>query len=154
MPSKYLFLSDLQRTVTGDSGARWVNLPTLSQSSRECYLKVINCNVVFSSTTTNNLLIIKAKIPASNYYSSDNTDVVVAFLHQDAGKLFTIEHDNEISILTNDGSLKNIEFVIEDNFGAVIVLDGDDSMELMIELDYVDQDAMVAGYRAEMPKVL
>jgi hypothetical protein len=65
-----------------------------------------------------------------------------------------MEQNNDISILTNDGSLKNIEFVLEDNEGQVVLLDLDDSMSVMIKLDYVDQDAMTNQYITELPKKL
>jgi hypothetical protein len=156
MPSKYLFLSNQQRIGAGstDINPKWVNLPNLSQSSRECYLSVVNCKVVFDSTTTNSSLIVKAKIPALNYTSSDNQDIVVSFLLQEDKKIYTMEQNNDISILTNDGSLKNIEFVLEDNEGQVILLDIADSMSVMIKLDYVDQDAMTGQYLSELPKKL
>ena len=157
MVSKYLFLSESNRETYSASvvNPKWVNLSPLSESSRECYLKVINCKVIFNTSPSKDSLVVKAKIPASNYYSSDNTDVVVAFLHADDTKIFTIEHNNEISLLANDGSLKNVEFVLEDNTGQVVVLDNvSDSMEVMFKLDYVDQDAMTNQYIGEMPKHL
>jgi hypothetical protein len=107
--------------------------------------------VVFNTTSTHSSLVVKARIPASNYYSSDNTDVVVAFLHQDDNKIFTIEHNNEISLLSNDGSLKNVEFVLEDNDGSVILLDVADSMEVMFKVDYVDQQSLTNQYISETP---
>ena len=153
MPSKYLFLSESNRETSGatDVNPKWVNLHSLSESSRECYLKVINCKVVFNTNSTHSSLVVKARIPASNYYSSDNTDVVVAFLHQDDNKIFTIEHNNEISLLSNDGSLKNVEFVLEDNNGSVILLDVADSMEVMFKLDYVDQQELTNQYISQTP---
>ena len=149
MPSKYLFLSSAQR-----SGYKWNNLPTISQSTRECYLTVINCKIILSSgSVAHDSVNVKMKIPSLNYFSSDNQDVSVAFLNEGQTKIFTIEHENEISILTND-NLKTVEFVLEDNNGSVISLTDNDSMEVMIKLDYIDQDAMVNQVLLEYPKRL
>ena len=41
MPSKYLFLSNNQRQASPNN-AVWNNLPNLSQSSRECYITIVN----------------------------------------------------------------------------------------------------------------
>ena len=149
MPSKYLFLSSAQR-----SGYKWNNLPTISQSTRECYLNVINCKVILSSgSVAHDSVNVKMKIPSLNYFSSDNQDVAVAFLNEGQTKTFTIEHDNEISILTND-NLKTAEFALEDNNGDAISTADVSSFEAMIKLDYIDQDAMVNQVLLEYPKHL
>ena len=96
---------------------------------------------------------VKMKIPSLNYFSSDNQDVAVAFLNEGQTKTFTIEHDNEISILTND-NLKTVEFALEDNDGDAIDADDVESFEVMIKLDYIDQDAMVNQVLLELPKRL
>jgi hypothetical protein len=149
MPSKYLFLSSAQR-----SGYKWNNLPTISQSTRECYLTVINCKIILSSgSVAHDSVNVKMKIPSLNYFSSDNQDVSVAFLNEGQTKIFTIEHENEISILTND-NLKTVEFALEDNDGDAIDADDVESFEVMIKLDYIDQDAMVNQVLLEYPKRL
>ena len=149
MPSKYLFLSSAQR-----SGYKWNNLPTISQSTRECYLTVINCKIILSSgSVAHDSVNVKMKIPSLNYFSSDNQDVSVAFLNEGQTKIFTIEHENEISILTND-NLKTVEFALEDNDGDAIDVDDVESFEVMIKLDYIDQDAMVNQVILEYPKRL
>ena len=149
MPSKYLFLSSAQR-----SGYKWNNLPTISQSTRECYLTVINCKVILTTASAGNDSInVKMKIPSLNYFSSDNQDVAVAFLNEGETKIFTIEHHNEISILTND-NLKTVEFALEDNLADPIDVDDVESFEVMIKLDYIDQDAMVNQVILELPKRL
>jgi len=153
MYMKYLFLGDAQRNLLGDSGAKWQNLPTLSQSTRECYLSVVNCKVIFNNASVHDSLNVKMKIPSSNYYASDNSYPVMAFLNTIDNKTYTLEHDNEISILTND-NLKSIEIVLEDNNGEVIAIDLDDSMELMIKLDYVDQKEQTDQFILELPKRL
>jgi len=152
MPSKYLFLSEAQRSDTGTSGARWLNLPTLSQSTRECYLTVINCLIVFDGTTHESV-VLKMNIPTTNYFSSDNQTPCVAFLSTAVDKVFELVQDNEIHLLTTD-ALKNIEFVLEDNNGSTIVLTVVDSMEVMLKLDYVDQKEQVMGQLQTVPQHL
>ena len=152
MPSKYLFLAEPNRnTATGNP--KWQNLPSISQSTRECYLTIIDATIVFSSTQTHDSLNIKMVIPSSNYFSSDNESPIVAFMDTTDDKLYRIQHENMISILTND-NLKSVEFILEDNNGSVITLDNADSMEVMIKLDYIDQDAMVNQVLLEYPKHL
>jgi hypothetical protein len=149
MSSKYLFLSSAQR-----SGYKWNNLPTISQSTRECYLNVINCKVILGSgSAAHDSVNVKMKIPSLNYFSSDNQDVAVAFLNEGQTKIFTIEHDNEISILTND-NLKSVEFALEDNDGDAIDAGDVESFEVMIKLDYIDQAGMTKTYLTEQPKTL
>lgn len=153
MPSKYLFLSEAQRSDTGTSGARWLNLPTLSSSTRECYLTIVNCSIVFYATTTNETLVVKMRIPTTNYFSSDNEDPVVAFLSNVDQKNYEFVHDNKIQLLTND-QLKSVEFILEDNNGSTIVLTAADSMEVMLELTYVDQKEQVMSQLSTVPQHL
>jgi len=149
MPSSYLFLSDAQR-----SGYKWSNLPTVSQSTRECYLTVINCKVILTDEADDKAsILVKLKIPSLNYFSSDNTDVTVAFLNEGQTKTFSIEKENEISILTND-NLKAVEFALEDNAGTAVSAADVSSFEVMLKLDYIDQDAMANQVVIEYPNRL
>lgn len=152
MPTKYLYLNNLNRNFT-ITNPTWYNLPTISQSSRECYLTITDATVVFNSTQTHDSLNIKMNIPTSNYFSSDNEYPMVAFMDTTDDKIYRLQHENKINILTND-NLKRIEFILEDNNGNVIIIDEDDSMEVMIKLDYIDQDEMTQSYLSERPKLL
>ena len=152
MPTKYLYLSEVNRNFD-KSNPTWNNLPTISQSSRECYLTITDATIVFNSTQTHDSLNIKMNIPTSNYFSSDNESPMVAFTDTTNDKLYRVQHDNKISILTND-NLKTIEFILEDNNAEVITLTTVDSMEVMIKLDYIDQDEMIQSYLSERPKLL
>lgn len=157
MPSNYLYLDASQRFKTGATSIspRWSNLPTISTSTRECYLKVIDCSVHFSSQPPHNALNLKMKIPSRNYFSSDNEDVLVAFLDilvdEVGGNTYTLPKGNEISILTND-NLKDIQFTLEDpSTENAVILGQNDNMHVMLKLDYVDQKAMVNNYIEELP---
>jgi hypothetical protein len=152
MPSKYLFLAEPNR-IAGTGNPKWQNLPTISQSTRECYLTITDATIVFNSTQTHDSLNIKMIIPSSNYFSSDNESPMVAFMDTTDDKIYRLQHENKISILTND-NLKSVEFILEDNNGSRIDLSDDDSIEVMIKLDYVNQDAMVNQVLLEYPKHL
>jgi hypothetical protein len=152
MPSKYLFLAEPNR-IAGTGNPKWQNLPTISQSTRECYLTITDATIVFNSTQTHDSLNIKMIIPSSNYFSSDNESPMVAFMDTTDDKIYRLQHENKISILTND-NLKSVEFILEDNNGSFVGLTNDDSMEVMIKLDYIDQNAMVNQVLLEYPKHL
>jgi len=148
MNSKYLFLSEAQRLELGDSGAIWQNLPTMSQSTRECYLTIVDCKVIFGSASIHESVNVRMKIPSSNYFSSDNGFPIVALLNTTDSKTYTLDHENKISILTND-NLKSIEFILEDNTGSVIEVEN--SMEVMIKLDYINQKEQTETYISQIP---
>ena len=92
-------------------------------------------------------------IPNANYFSSDNSNPVVAFLTTTDSKVYTLGIENDISILTND-NLKSVTFDLEDNEGDEVILDSDDSVEVMIKLDYIDQKQQTDQFILELPKTL
>lgn len=160
MPSTYLYLDASQRFKTGEVSIspRWSNLPTISSSTRECYLNVTECSIHFSAQLNRSAFNLKMKIPSSNYFSSDNEDVLVAFLEilvdEVGGSSFALRKTNEINILTND-NLKDIRFSLEDpSDESPVVLGQNDNMHVMLKLDYVDQKAMTQTYLDEIPKHL
>jgi len=144
----YLFLHEAQRDVT-----TWRNLPTLPNSRRECYITITDCKLVFDATQTHESVNLKMVIPTLNYTSSSNDSPVVAMLNTVDKKLFDMQHDNQIHILTND-SLKKCEFILEDNDGNVLTIDADDSFEVMIKIEYLDQEKFTENYLNEVPKLL
>ena len=144
----YLFLHEAQRDV-----ATWRNLPTLPNSRRECYITITDCKLVFDSTQTHESVNLKMVIPTLNYTSSSNDSPIVAMLNTVDKKLFDMQHDNQIHILTND-SLKKCEFILEDNDGNVLTIDADDSLEIMIKIEYLDQEKQAENYLNEVPKLL
>ena len=145
---KYLFLHEAQR-----DGTTWSNLPTLQNSRRECYITITDCKLVFDSVQTDESVNLKMVIPTLNYTSSSNDSPIVAMLNTVDKKVYDMQHDNDIHLLTND-SLKKCEFVLEDNNGNVITIDADDSLEIMIKIEYVDQEKQTESYLSEVPKHL
>jgi len=144
----YLFLHETQR-----DGTIWNNLPTLQSSRRECYITITDCKLVFSSTETHESVNLKMIIPTLNYTSSSNDSPIVAMLNTSDKKVYDMQHDNDIHLLTND-QLKKCEFILEDNNGNVITIDADDSLEIMIKIEYVDQEKQTESYLSEVPKHL
>ena len=144
----YLFLHEAQR-----DGTTWSNLPTLPNSRRECYITIIDCKLVFNATQTHESVNLKMVIPTLNYTSSSNDSPIVSMLNTADKKLFDMQHTNEIHILTND-ALKKCEFILETNGGTVLTIDGDDSLEIMLKIDYVDQERQTESYLSEVPKHL
>ncbi len=144
----YLFLHEAQRDVT-----TWRNLPTLPNSRRECYITITDCKLVFASTETHESVNLKMIIPTLNYTSSSNDSPIVAMLNTSDKKVYDMQHENNIHLLTND-SLKKCEFILEDNNGASITIDGGDSLEIMIKIEYIDQAKETENYLSEIPKLL
>ena len=158
MPSKYLFLENAQRNLSV-----WDNLPTLSQSSRQCYISVASAKLVFSGITYFYAVRLKIDLPVMNYASSSNGIPVIAMLSQGTNnitsegttqnKVFELIHADQIQLFSND-NLKRAKFVLEDEDGTEIVLDADDRLDIMLKIDYIDQLAVTNQYIGEIPKHL
>jgi hypothetical protein len=109
--------------------------------------------LVFASTETHDSVNLKMIIPTLNYTSSSNDSPIVAMLNTADKKVYDMQHENNIHLLTND-SLKKCEFILEDNNGASITIDAGDSLEIMIKIEYIDQEKQVENYLNEVPKLL
>jgi hypothetical protein len=148
MPSTYLYLNTLQR-----NGSKWNNLPTLSASTRECYLTITYARIIFTGAGSSTLqgIVLKINTPTLNYTSSNNDNPVIAILNRNSNTIFiTPDAPPMISLFTND-NLKNIEFTITDQLGADITLVTGDAFEVLFQIDYVDQQEVVEKYKSEMP---
>jgi len=152
MPSKYLFLANGQRT-SGDSV--WTNIPTLSSSTRECYLTMVNAKIVFSAEQLYAGILVKMFLPSGNHVSTDNetNGIVVGFLETTDNQVYSLPFGNEVHLLTND-NIKNATFSLESNSGALVSFGGSDNMEVLLKLDYVDQQAVANQYIEEIPRHL
>jgi len=156
MPSSYLYLSALNRQI--GTQPKWVGLPRLSQSTRECYLSVTYARLVLgTANTTLRGLVLKMKVSSRNYTSSNNDAPVIAMLDFNNTTTFTTpDAPVKINLLTND-NLTDVEFVLENQQGATYILNETgvqatrDNLEILFQIDYVDQVAVVEKYRAEMP---
>ena len=158
MPSKYLFLENANRSLSV-----WDNLPTLQQSSRECYISVASVKLIFDDVPLFYAVKLKIDLPVINYASSSNSIPVIAMLSQgtnnitSAGttenKVFELIHADQIQLFSND-NLKRAKFVLEDEDGTEIVLDAGDKLDIVLKIDYVDQLAVTNQYISETPKHL
>ena len=150
MPSKYLFLENAQRNLSV-----WDNLPTLSQSSRECYISVASVKLIFDDVPLFYAVRLKIDLPVMNYASSSNSIPVIAMLSQGTteNKVFELVHADQIQLFSND-NLKRAKFVLEDEDGVEIVLDADDRLDIMLKIDYVDQQSVANQYISEVPNHL
>ena len=155
MPSKYLFLENTNRNLSV-----WDNLPTLSQSSRECYVSVSSAKLIFEDVPLFYAVKLKIDLPVMNYASSSNSMPVIAMLSQGTNnitssgttenKVFELIHADQIQLFSND-NLKRAKFVLEDEYGTEIVLDANDKLDIMLKIDYIDQGAITNQYISEQP---
>ena len=155
MPSKYLFLENANRNLSV-----WNNLPTLSQSSRECYISTSSVKLIFDEVPLFYAVKLKIDLPVINYVSSSNSIPVIAMLSQGTNnitssgttenKVFELIHADQIQLFSND-NLKRAKFVLEDEYGTEIVLDANDKLDIMLKIDYVDQLAVTNQYISEQP---
>tara|TARA_R110000803_G_scaffold9115_3_gene29034 strand:- start:3165 stop:3611 length:447 start_codon:yes stop_codon:yes gene_type:complete len=145
-----LYLSDDQATKTAGV-VSWQNIPTLSQSSRECYITVAKINVIFGSTQAHSDIVVKGSIPTMNYKSTDNSEPLVAVLHSDDGKVFDLNIENPIHLLSND-NIKSFKISLTETDGTAT--GSADSCNVLLKIEYVDQDKQTENYLSEIPKHL
>jgi len=151
---QYLYLSDSQATKTANSVAgfvTWNNIPTLSQSSRECYVTAVRLNVVFDAGQSHNDIIVKTSIPTGNYSSTDNSEPLIAVLHSDDSELFVLNIDNPIHLLSND-NIKSFKLTLlqTDESGTGLP----SACNVLLKFTYVDQEKQTDRYLSELPKHL
>ena len=148
---KYLFLHDSQKSVSGNT-ITWNNLPVLSGASRECYITIIDCKLILSAGGTESINL-KMDIPVRNYYSSSNLSPVAAILHSDdnASQVYDLQHENNVHLLSND-NLQKIKFELVDNAGGAVTTA--DTLEVMLKIEYIDQEKVTESYLSEVPKHL
>ena len=148
---KYLFLHDSQKSISGNT-ITWNNLPVLSGASRECYITIIDCKLILTAGGTESINL-KMDIPVRNYYSSSNLSPVAAILHSDdnASQVYDLQHENNVHLLSND-NLQKIKFELVDNAGGAVTTA--DTLEVMLKIEYIDQEKVTESYLSEVPKHL
>lgn len=151
MPSKYLFLNTAQQSNSGGV-VTWNNLPTLSESTRECYVSILDMDVVFSATISKDELLIKTKLPNRNYLSSNNDSPVIRYLSTADGKVFNPALEASVELLSND-NVKSFQLQLVHSSG-IAVTDAIESINVTLKFDYVDQQAMTQQYLSQKPMTL
>ena len=151
MECKYLFLSVKQADVVGNSLV-WQNLPTLSESRRQCYITVANVVVVFDSVTPSQVLV-QMNLPTGNYYSSNNDEPIVSFLVSSDLAEYGLVFEESIKILSTD-QLKKIELKLLNPDYTEIDLADVAYINVMLKLEYIDTQKQVMSYLSTKPSTL
>jgi hypothetical protein len=147
---QYLYLSDSQATKTAGF-VTWNNIPLLSQSTRECYVTAVRLNVVFNAAQTHNDIIVKTPIPTMNYTASDNSEPPIALLHSNDSKLFDLNTENPIHLLSND-NIKSFKLTLLQTDETATGTPS--ACNVLLKFDYVDQSKETESYLSEIPKHL
>ena len=147
---QYLYLSDAQATKSAGF-VTWQNLPTLSQSTRECYVTAVRLNVVFTAVQTHSDILIKGSLPTMNYKASDNSEPLIAVLHSNDSKLFDLPTQNPIHLLSND-NIKSFKLTLLQTDETATGTPS--SCNVLLKFDYVDQAKETESYLSEIPKHL
>ena len=147
---QYLYLSNSEAIKTAGF-VSWQNIPTLSQSSRECYITVAKINVVFDSTQPHSDIVVKGSLSTMNYISTDNSDPLLAVLHSDEGKVFDLNMENPIHLLSND-NIKSFKISLTETDG--FVTQSPDSCNVLLKIEYIDQLEQTELYISQKPLTL
>jgi hypothetical protein len=143
-----LYLSDAQATKAAGS-VSWQNIPTLSLSSRECYITAVKINVLFGASQTHNDIVVKGSIPTMNYKSSDNSEPVIAVLHSDDDKIFDLNIENPIHLFSND-NIKNFKITLSETDGSATATPN--ACNVLLKIEYVNQSEKEEQFLMELPK--
>ena len=148
---QYLYLSNSEAIKTAGF-VSWQNIPTLSQSSRECYITVSKINVVFSASQNHSDIIVKGSLPTVNYKSTDNSEPLIAVLHSDDGKVFDLNIENPIHLLSND-NIKSFKLSLSTSNTSVLTVSAD-SCNVLMKIEYIDQLEQTELYISQKPRTL
>jgi hypothetical protein len=147
---RYLYLSDSQATKTAGF-VTWNNIPLLSQSTRECHVTAVRLNVVFNAAQTHSDIIVKTPIPTMNYTATDNSQPLIAVLHSTDTKLFDLNTENPIHLLSND-NIKSFKLTLLQTDETATGTPS--ACNVLLKFDYVDQAKETESYLSEIPKHL
>jgi hypothetical protein len=145
---QYLYLSDAQATKSAGF-VTWQNLPTLSQSTRECYVTAVRLNVVFTAVQTHSDILIKGSLPTMNYKASDNSEPLIAVLHSNDSKLFDLPTENPIHLFSND-NIKSFKLTLLQTDETATGTPS--ACNVLLKFDYVDQAKETQSYLSVLPK--
>jgi hypothetical protein len=149
---KFLFLSTKQADVVGNA-LIWNNLPTLSESRRQCYITVANAVVVFTSALAESQVLVQMNLPTGNYYSSNNDEPIVSFLQSSDLNLYEPLYPSSVKILSTD-QLKKIEIKLLNTDYGELDVNNVDSINITLKLEYIDTQKQVMSYLSTKPSTL
>ena len=148
---QYLYLSSSQATK-GAGFVTWNNIPSMSQSTRECYITAVRLNVVFTAVQTHSDIIMKTpSIPTMNYTATDNSEPLIAVLHSNDSKLFDLPTQNPIHLLSND-NIKSFKLTLLQTDETATGTPS--ACNVLLKFDYVDQVKETENYLNDIPKHL
>jgi hypothetical protein len=145
---QYLYLSDAQATKAAGS-VSWQNIPTLSLSSRECYITAVKVNVLYTAAQSHADIVVKGSIPTMNYKASDNSEPLIAVLHSDDNKIFDLNIENPIHLFSND-NIKNFKITLSETDGTATA--APNACNVLLKIDYVNQSEQQEQFLMELPK--
>ena len=149
---KFLFLSKKQ-AVEDNGVIVWNNLPTLSESRRQCYITVANAVVVFTSALAESQVLVQMNLPTGNYYSSNNDEPIVSFLQSSDLNLYEPLYPSSVKLLSTD-QLKNIEIKLLNTDYGELDVNNVDSINITLKLEYIDTQKQVMSYLSTKPTTL
>tara|TARA_R110000782_G_C14724279_1_gene404502 strand:+ start:295 stop:759 length:465 start_codon:yes stop_codon:yes gene_type:complete len=147
---QYLYLSNSQATKTAGF-VTWNNIPSMSQSTRECYVTAVRLNVVFTQEQSHNDIIVKTPIPTMNYTATDNSEPLIAVLHSDDSKLFVLNIDNPVHLLSND-NIKSFKLTLLQTDESATGTPS--ACNVLLKFDYIDQVAYTNDILLDIPRQL
>ena len=147
---QYLYLSDDQAIISAGF-VTWNNIPSLSQSTRECYVTAVRLNIVFTAVQTHSDILVKGSIPTMNYTATDNSKPVIAVLHSNDSKLFDLPTQNPIHLLSND-NIKSFKLTLLQTDETATGTPS--ACNVLLKFEYVDQAKETENYLSDIPKHL
>jgi hypothetical protein len=148
---QYLYLSSSQATK-GAGFVTWDNIPSMSQSTRECYITAVRLNIVFTAVQSHSDIMVKTpSIATMNYTATDNSEPLLAVLHSNNSKYFDLPTENPIHLLSNDNikSFKlNLLQTEETETGTP------HACNVLLKFEYIDRAKETENYLSEIPRHL
>ena len=150
---QYLYLSNSQATKTAGF-VTWNNIPTMSQSTRECYVTAVRLNIVFTPDppqSHSDIIVKTPSIATMNYTATDNSEPLLAVLHSNNSKYFDLPTENPIHLLSND-NIKSFKLTLlqtEETATSTPI-----ACNVLLKFEYIDQVVHTNDILLEIPRHL
>jgi len=150
---QYLYLSSSQATK-GAGFVTWNNIPSMSQSTRECYITAVRLNVVFTPDppqTHSDIIVKTPSIPTMNYTATDNSEPLIAVLNSNNSIFFDLPTENPIHLLSND-NIKSFKLTLLQTDETACGTPS--ACNVLLKIDYIDQVAHTNDILLDIPRHL
>ena len=150
---QYLYLSNSQATKTAGF-VTWNNIPTMSQSTRECYVTAVRLNIVFTPDppqSHSDIIVKTPSIATMNYTSTDNSEPLLAVLSSSNSIFFDLPTENPIHLLSND-NIKSFKLTLlqtEETATSTPI-----ACNVLLKFEYIDQVVHTNDILLEIPRHL